>query len=108
MKSALILAAAIVAEVAGTTCLKLSAGLTRPWPVVGVVVFYLVSFAGLALALRRIDMSVAYAVWSGLGMALITLVGVVAFDEPFTAGRALCMVLILVGVVGLNLAPAGH
>lgn len=108
MKSALILTAAILAEVAGTTCLKLSAGLSRPWFVLGTVVLYLISFAGLALALRRIDMSVAYAIWSGLGMALITLVGVLAFDEPFTAGRFLCMVLILVGVVGLNLAPAGH
>lgn len=99
-----ILAAAIVAEVIGTTCLKLSDGLTRPLPVVGMILFYGASFVGLALALRSIDMSVAYAIWSGLGVALITLVGVVSFGEAFTGWRAMCIVLILLGVIGLNLS----
>lgn len=101
-----ILAAAIVAEVIGTVCLKTSAGLTRPWAIVGVVFFYGASFVGLALALRSIDMSVAYAVWAGLGVALITLVGVAAFHEAFTAWRAICIVLILLGVIGLNLSQS--
>lgn len=106
MQNWFILAGAIVAEVIGTTCLKMSVGLTRPGPIAGMVVFYGVSFAGLALALRSIDMSVAYAIWSGLGVALITLVGVLAFDEPFTAWRLVCIVLILLGVIGLNLAES--
>jgi len=104
MNSWLILAAAIVAEVIGTTCLKMSAGLTRPLPIVGMVVFYGASFAGLALALKSIDMSVAYAIWSGLGVALITLIGVYFYHEPLTVWRSGCIMLILLGVVGLNLA----
>lgn len=99
-----ILAGAIIAEVIGTTCLKMSTGLARPWPIAGVIVFYGASFVGLALALRSIDMSVAYAIWSGLGVALITVVGVAAFHEAFTAWRAVCIVFILLGVIGLNLS----
>ncbi|WP_423821038.1 multidrug efflux SMR transporter [Salinisphaera sp. SPP-AMP-43] len=102
----LILAAAIVAEVIGTTCLKMSGGLSRFWPVTGMIVFYGASFVGLALALRSIDMSVAYAIWSGLGVALITVVGVFGFGEAFTIARAVCIVLILLGVIGLNLAQS--
>lgn len=102
----IILAAAVIAEVIGTTCLKISAGLAHPWPIAGMIVFYGASFVGLAIALRSIDMSVAYAVWSGLGVAAITLVGVMAFGEAFTAWRAVCIVLILMGVIGLYLSPS--
>ncbi|MDA3920675.1 MAG: multidrug efflux SMR transporter [Salinisphaera sp.] len=104
MQSWLILGGAIVAEVVGTTCLKMSNGLTRPWPIAGMVVFYCVSFAGLALALKTIDMSIAYAIWAGLGIALITLIGVYVYSEPLTAWRSICIVLILLGVIGLNLS----
>lgn len=99
-----VLGAAIIAEVIGTICLKVSDGLTRPLPVIGMIVFYGLSLVGLALALRTIDMSVAYAVWAGLGVALITVVGIAWFGEAFTAWRAVCIALILLGVVGLNLA----
>lgn len=102
----LILAAAILAEVVGTTCLKASHGLTRWLPVVGAVVFYVVSFSGLALALRSIDVSVAYAIWAGLGTALVVLVGVVMFGELFTPLRGVCILLILLGVIGLNLSSS--
>jgi small multidrug resistance pump len=101
----IILGAAIVAEVIGTLCLKVSDGLARPLPVVGVVVFYVVSFIGLALALRTIDVSIAYAIWAGLGVVLVMLVGVTLFGEPLTAWRLVCVALILLGVVGLYLAP---
>lgn len=104
MPSWLLLSLAIVLEVAGTTCMKLSDGLTRLWPVVGIGVFYLASFACLALALEKLDVSVAYAIWAGLGIVLITLIGVVFFHEPMSAWRAACIALVLVGVVGLNLS----
>lgn len=99
-----VLTLAILFEVAGTTCMKLSDGLTRPWPIIGIVVCYLASFAGLALALKQLEVSVAYAIWAGLGIVLITLIGVLFFREPMTAWRAVCITLILVGVLGLNLS----
>jgi len=104
MYSWLLLALAILLEVAGTTCMKLSAGLTRVWPSVGIAVFYLASFACLALALKQLDVSVAYAVWAGLGIVLITIVGVFFFDEPMTGWRTACITLVLVGVIGLKLS----
>lgn len=104
MHSWLLLALAILLEVVGTTCMKMSDGLTRLWPVVGMGVCYLASFGCLALVLQRIDMGVAYAVWAGLGIVLITLVGVGFFNEPMTAWRATCITLVLLGVVGLNLS----
>ena len=99
-----LLAIAVTLEVAGTTCMKLSDGFTRLWPSVGIVVFYLASFACLTLALKRIDVSIAYAIWAGLGIVLISLIGVFYFDEPMTLWRAGCIALVLIGVIGLNLS----
>jgi small multidrug resistance pump len=99
-----LLAIAIMLEVAGTTCMKLSDGLTRLWPSLGIVVFYLVSFACLTLALKHIDVSVAYAIWAGLGIVLISVVGVFFFGESMTLWRAGSIALVLLGVVGLNIA----
>lgn len=106
MQSGLLLAAAIVLEVAGTTCMKLSDGLTRLWPTVGIAVFYLASFACISLALKRIDLSVAYAVWAGLGIVLMSVVAVFFFDEAMTPWRLACITLVLMGVVGLNLSSS--
>lgn len=97
---------AVVLEVIGTSCLNASQGLTRPWFAVAVVVSYVASFVGLALALRSIDMSVAYAVWAGLGIVCITVVGALAFNETMTAARVFFLALILIGVIGLNLLSA--
>ena len=71
----LILAIAIVAEVIGTTALKASDGFTRLWPSAIVVVGYGVSFYCLSLVLRSIPVGVTYAVWSGLGIVLISPIG---------------------------------
>ncbi len=64
-----ILVAAIVLEVAGTTCMKLSAGFTRPVPSLLLWVCYAASFTARTLALKDIEVSVAYAIWSGVGTA---------------------------------------
>ncbi len=101
--SSLYLTAAIVLEVGGTTCMKLSEGFSKLWPSVMVFVLYGLSLGLLTLALKRIDVSVAYAVWSGMGTALIALIGVVWFKEPVTALRIVCLGLIIMGVIGLNL-----
>ena len=99
---------AIVLEVAGTTNMKLSQGFTKLGPSVAMAVFYALSFGGLTLALKGIDVSVAYAIWSGLGTALIAAIGILWFREPATAMKMLSLGLIVAGVVGLNLSGAGR
>ncbi|MDT3425392.1 small multidrug resistance pump [Paenibacillus forsythiae] len=94
---------AIAAEVAGTTFMKLSAGFTRPVPSVLLIVCYLLSLSMLNLALKGISVSAAYAIWSGVGTAFVAGIGWALFGEQITAFKAVCIVLIIAGVVGLNL-----
>jgi small multidrug resistance pump len=98
---------AILLENAGTVSMKLSHGFRNVLPSVMIAVFYIPSFFFLTLALRRIDVSVAYAVWSGLGTFCIALIGFLVFHEKLTAMRMVSMLLIIGGVVGLNLSGAG-
>lgn len=97
----------ILSEVAGTTSLKFSQGFTKLIPSVLVVVFYGISFYLLSLTLKKIDVSVAYAIWSGLGTALVTVVGILWFKEPATVIKLISIGLIILGVIGLNLG-GGH
>jgi len=99
---------AILLEVTGTTCMKLSEGFTRTVPSIFLFIFYAFSFGMLTLALKRIDVSVAYAVWSGMGTALIATIGVLWFKEPVTAIKLISLALIIGGVVGLNLSGGTH
>lgn len=104
----LYLVLAILLEVSGTTCMKLSEGFTKSVPSILLFVFYSLSFGMLTLALKRIDVSVAYAVWSGVGTALIATIGVLWFKEPITALKLISLALIIGGVVGLNLGGGTH
>ena len=104
----LYLALAILLEVCGTTCMKLSEGFTRMVPSILIFVFYTLSFGMLTLALKRIEVSVAYAVWSGVGTAFIATIGVLWFKEPATAMKLISLGLIIIGVVGLNLSGGAH
>ena len=108
MHSWFLLVVAIAAEVGGTTCLKLSDGFSKLAPSMGVVGLYAVSFVCLASVLKTIDMGVAYAIWSGLGTALVAAAGIVVFGEPLGGARIISIGLIIVGVVGLQLAGAVH
>jgi small multidrug resistance pump len=100
----LYLVAAIVLEVAGTTSMKLSQGFTKMFPALLMFLFYGLSLSALTLALKRIDVSVAYAVWSGLGTALIATVGVLWLKEPLNTLKVVSLMLIIIGVIGLNLS----
>jgi small multidrug resistance pump len=99
---------AILFEVTGTTCMKLSEGFTRPVPSVLLFVFYLLCITFLTLALKTIDIAVAYAIWSGLGTALLAAIGMTYFKEPVTALKLASIALIIAGVVGLNLGGTAH
>jgi small multidrug resistance pump len=100
----LYLSLAILFELAGTTAMKFSAGLTRPVPILFMGLFYGVSFLTLALALRYIDVSVAYAIWSGIGTAAVALIGFIWFKESINRLKIASIALIIVGVLGLELA----
>lgn len=100
----LILSIAIVLEVAGTTAMKLSAGFTRLGPSLVVFVCYIGAIVALTLALKKIEIGVAYAIWAGVGTALIALIGILYFNESLTTIKMVSILLIIVGVVGLSLA----
>lgn len=106
----LFLAVAIVAEVVGTSFLKASAGFTKPLPVIAVVVGYGLSFYFLSLTLETLPVGIAYAVWSGVGLVLITAVAWVAYGQTLDLPAVIGMGLILAGVLILNLfsTAAGH
>jgi small multidrug resistance pump len=104
----LYLVLAIVLEVSGTTSMKLSQGFTKILPSVLMFLFYGLSLSALTWALKRIDVSVAYAVWSGLGTALIASVGVLWLREPLNALKIISLLLIIMGVIGLNLGGGVH
>lgn len=107
LRSWLLLGLAIVAEVVGTSALKASAGFTRPGPVVFVVAGYGLAFYLMSVTLRVLPMGVVYAVWSGVGIVLITVVGWLAFGQKLGAVAMFGIVLIIAGVVVLNLAAHG-
>ena len=97
------LAIAILSEVAATSALKASEGLSRLWPSVVVIVGYGISFYFLSLTLKTIPVGIAYAVWSGAGVALITLIAWLFFSQKLDLPAILGLLLIVAGVVVLNL-----
>ena len=102
----LLLAIAILLELSGTTCLKLSHGFTRLLPSIGVVLFYMGSFALMAQSLKTLEVGIVYAIWAGVGTALIAVVGVVAFGESVTAFKILGLLLIIGGTFLLRMTAS--
>ncbi len=97
-----VLSFAIVLEVCGTTCMRLSEGFSRLTPSVLIFVFYAGSFALNTLVIRTLGLSVVYAVWSGVGTVLTAAIGVWYFKEPATAVKLVFIGLIVIGVIGLH------
>ena len=101
-----LLALAIAIEVGATISLRYSDGFTKPLPSAIVVVGYVLSFYLLALVLRDISVSTAYAVWAGAGTAAVAVIGMAVLGEPATALKLLAIGLIVAGVIALNLSGA--
>jgi small multidrug resistance pump len=99
---------AIVLEVAATVCMKLSDGCSKTIPSVFMVLLYGVSFFPTVMALRRLDVGMAYAVWSAVGTTLITIVGMVLFKEQMSPTKLTALGVIIFGVVMLNLSGNGE
>lgn len=108
MQSWIYLTGAILLEIAGTTSMKLSEGLTKLVPSILIFVFYALSFLALTMALKKIDVSVAYTIWAGAGTALIALIGIAHFKEPLTLIKIVSIGLIIIGVAGLNINGIKH
>jgi small multidrug resistance pump len=102
------LAVAILFEVAGTTSLKISNGFSKGLPSLCTCVFYAISFYMLAITLKSLDVGLSYAMWAGLGTALISCIGVLYFGEPISLIKVISLILIIAGVVGLNLTGNMH
>ena len=97
------LGVAIVAEVIATSALKASAGFTRLWPSVIVVLGYGVAFYGLSLTLQSMPVGVAYAIWSGLGIVLVTIASYVLYRQSVDLPALIGMALIVAGVAVIQL-----
>jgi len=98
----LLLSIAIVAEVIATSALKAADGFTRLGPSLVVIAGYGIAFYFLSLALRGIPVGVAYAVWSGVGIVLISVIGWLAFGQTLDAAAVFGIGLIMAGVIVLN------
>mgnify|MGYP003621439386 FL=1 len=103
MKNWLILFIAIVAEVIATSALKSSEGFTKPIASIVVVLGYMIAFYCLSLTLKTIPVGIAYAVWSGVGIVLITTVAWFVFDQKLDVWGIIGIALIMSGVLVLNL-----
>jgi small multidrug resistance pump len=99
---------AIFFGVLGTICMKLSCGLQKWKPSLALFCFYALSFIALTLALRGIDISIVYAIWSGVGTIFIAVIGYLVFQESMSFRKILSLFLIVAGVLGVHLANALH
>jgi small multidrug resistance pump len=104
----LYLALAVVFEVAWAVAMKMSSGFTKLSPTIVTIVCYLLSVVFLALATKKLDVGLAYAIWAGSGAAIIAVIGVLYFKEPLTMLKAASLALIITGIVGLQLSGGGH
>jgi small multidrug resistance pump len=99
----LYLSIAIVAEVIATMALKASDAFTKPGPLVITAIGYAIAFYFLALTLKTIPVGIAYAIWSGLGIVLISIAGLVLFRQTLDAPALIGIALIIAGVIVINL-----
>jgi len=98
----LFLGIAIVAEVIATTALKASAGFSKLWPSLVVIFGYGLAFYCLSIALRTIPVGIAYAIWSGIGIVFISILGWVLYRQSLDAPAWIGIILIIIGVVVIN------
>lgn len=86
----------------GTVCLKLSNGLSKIKPVIFLSVFYVLSFIALTFAMKHIELSIVYAVWSGFGTILVAIIGIFYFHESVSIKKIIFLLLIFIGLIGIH------
>ncbi|KLN96752.1 SMR family transporter [Moellerella wisconsensis] len=103
MKGLGLLILSIVAEVIATTTLKASDGFSRFWPSLIVVIGYAVSFWGLSQVVKIMPLGIAYAIWSGLGIVLVSIAAMFIYQQKLDLPAVIGMLLIIVGVLVINI-----
>jgi small multidrug resistance pump len=103
-----LLSIAIAAEILGTLSLKASDGLSKLWPSLGVLIGYALAFTLMAISLKKLDVGITYAIWSGVGIIGAAIGGVIFFDQQLSRMTIVGMAIIIVGVVVMNLGGASH
>lgn len=106
MKGYLYLSTSIIVEIIATASLKLSNGFTVLIPSIIVVLGYLLAFYCLSKSLVYFPLSIAYAIWSGVGTAITALLGVLLFSDPFNSSIVLGICCIIIGVILMNISSA--
>jgi len=104
----ILLSIAIAAEILGTLSLKASDGLSKFWPSLGVLIGYALAFSLMAISLKKLDVGITYAIWSGVGIIGAAIGGVIFFDQHLSRMTIIGMAIIIVGVVVMNLGGASH
>ncbi len=99
----LFLVLAGIAEITWAVALKYSNGFQNLWPSIITVVAYIASLVLLAFALKRMNLGVAYAIWTGIGIVGTTVLGIFLFKEQLSVWQVICIALIFIGVIGLKL-----
>lgn len=106
MHSWILLFIAIITGALGTIFMKLSHGLQRFKPSVYLAFFYTISFIALTFAIKYIDLSTVYAVWSGLGTVFVSAIGIFYFKESVSIKKIIYLALIVIGVIGMHLSES--
>ncbi|AOS65991.1 DMT family transporter [Actinoalloteichus hymeniacidonis] len=104
----LVLVVSGMLEAGWAISLKLSNGFSKLWPTVSFGVLAILSFSGLAWALRELPVGPAYAAWTGIGAALTAIIGMIWLGDSVSTMKIVSLVLIVAGIVGLNLSGGGH
>lgn len=104
MNSWILLALAILLEVAGTTSMKLSDGMQKVFPTVMIFIFYAMAFVLMPFVMKKIEMSTVYAIWTGAGTVMVTVIGIAYFSESSNPVKLASIAMIGLGVVGLHFA----
>jgi len=100
----ILLSIAILSELGGSTCMKLSNGFTNVYASILTFVFWGISFTIFIFALKQFDLSFVYSIWAGIGILLVSIVGMTYFKEPVSVMKIISILVIIVGVVMLNLS----
>ncbi len=100
----LLLLLGILAELIGSTCMKMSQGFTKLYPSIFTFVFWAIGLTVFLFALKNFDLSFAYAIWAGLGIMGVSIIGMVYFKEPYSTLKIISILIIVAGVILLNIS----
>ena len=94
----------IIAELIGSTCMKMSHGFTKLYPSILTFVFWAIGLTIFLFALKKFDLSFAYAIWAGLGILGVSIIGIIYFKEPYNLLKIISILLIVIGVIVLHIS----